>query len=70
MVGLVEALVTAVVLILLYLFYYHMVVKFIDKEMKEYKDWQKRTGMEEIIKQHEEQKKKKYDTKTKSPENI
>lgn len=57
MVGLIDVLIGIVISIFMYLFYYVMVVKVIDKEMKEYKDWQKRTGMEEVIRQHEEEKK-------------
>lgn len=48
-----------VAFVIISLSYYFFVVKVVNKEMKRYKDWQKRTGMEEVIRQHEEEKKKK-----------
>jgi large-conductance mechanosensitive channel len=48
-----------VAFVIISLSYYFLVVRVVNREIRRYKQWQKDTGMEEIIKQHEEDKKKK-----------
>jgi hypothetical protein len=35
-----------VLLVILYVLYYYLVIKFIDNELKTYKDWRKRVGLD------------------------
>ena len=47
-----------VAFVIISVLYYFLVVRVVNNEKKRYKQWQKDTGMEEIIKQHEDEKRK------------